>query len=86
MNPVIAPGDPVQFLIESAEPLELTAESKLPKGWQLSGQTSAGEGTQIVTVTTPGNTKQGNVDVELQFSDGTSIETRIAVVRQIGSH
>ena len=86
LNPIIAAGDPVQFQIKSDQPLELAAESQLPQGWQFAGQASTGEGTQIVTVATPGSTRQGNVDVQLRFTDGTSIETQIAVVRQVGSH
>lgn len=86
LNPIIAAGDPVQFQIKSAKPVELTAESRLPRGWQFAGQDSGGEGIQIVTLKTPGNTQQGNADVELRFSDGKSVKTQIAVVRQIGSH
>ena len=86
LNPIIGPGDPVQFQIQSAEPLEITAESQLPDRWRLAGQTSAGDGSQIVTLSTPGNTRQGNVDVKLRFSNGTNIEAQIAVVRQIGRH
>jgi len=86
LNPIIAPGDPVQLRVESSQPLELAADSQLPPGWQLAGQTSAEDGIQIVTLATPGNTRQGNVDLALQFSDGTQIETEIAVVGQIGSH
>ncbi len=86
LNPIIAPGDPVQFQIKSAKPLELSAESQLPPGWQFAGQASGGEEIQIVTLTTPKNTRQGNVDIELRFTGGESIKTQIAVVQQIGKH
>ena len=86
LNPIIAPGDPVQFQIESAKPLEMTAESQLPDGWRLAGQASAGDGSQIVTFSTPSDARQGNVDVKLRFSNETKIETQIAVVGQIGKH
>ena len=86
LNPVIAPGDPVQLQIQSTKPLEMTDQSKLPDGWKLVGQTSGGEGLQIVTLATPGNTREGNVDIKLEFSGGTSVETQIAVVGQVGSH
>ncbi len=76
----------MQFRIESAQALDMSAESKLPKGWQVAGQTSGGEGVQIVTVSTPRDTQQGNVDINLKFSNGTNIETQIAVVRQVGRH
>ena len=72
LNPVIGPGDPVQLRIESAQPVEMTAESQLPQGWQLAGQASGGEGIQIVTLATPGNTAQGDEDIALHFSDGSS--------------
>ena len=86
LNPIIAPGDPVQFQVKSAAALELNAASQLPDGWKLAGQSSGGEGLQIVTFSTPNNTQQGNVDLDLQFSNGTSVATRIAVVRQVGRH
>lgn len=86
LNPIIAAGDPVQFQIPSAEPLELTSQSRLPKGWQLAGQSSDGKGTQIVTFTTPVGPWQGNVDLELRFSNGTKVKTQIAIVSQIGQH
>ena len=64
----------------------MTAESQLPDGWRLAGQASAGDGSQIVTFSTPSDARQGNVDVKLRFSNGTNIETQIAVVGQIGKH
>ena len=86
LNPIIAPGDPVQVQIKSPKPVELTAESQLPQGWQIAGQDSGGKGIQIVTLSTPKDTQQGNVDVELRFAGGESIKTQIAVVSQVGSH
>ena len=86
LNPIIAPGDPVQFRVESANPVELTDETRLPDGWELAGQTAGGEGVQILTVTTPSTTREGDVDVDLRFADGKSVATQISVVGQVGRH
>jgi len=86
LNPIIAAGDPVQLRIPGAEPLELTSQSQLPGGWRLAGQSSDGKGAQIVTFATPVGPWQGNVDLKLQFSNGTNVRTQVAIVSQIGQH
>ena len=80
LNPIIAPGDPVQVRLGSASSVS-REESRLPSGWQLADTNS-----EVVTIATPRSTKSGNVSFSLKLENGEEIEGEVAVVRQIGRH
>ena len=85
LNPIIAPGDPVQIQVKLEKPATLTG-GKLPKGWTLASEKSLKKGLNIITLKTPKNTKQGEQSLVIKLSNNTKIDSKIDVVKQVGRH
>ena len=82
LNPVIAPGDPIQLNSGAIKVQELSSRSQLPSGWQLAKSPNS----NVLTLATTSSTPTGNVNFVLEFESGETIDAEVAVVRQIGRH
>ena len=85
LNPIIAPGDPVQIQVKLEKDASLTG-AKLPDGWKLASGKSLKKGLNVITLKTPKNTNQGEQTLALEFSNDKKIKSKIDVVRQVGRH
>lgn len=81
LNPIIAPGDPIQLNSGTIKMQELSSASRLPSGWQFVSSSN-----DVLTLSTSSSTPMGDTSFVLEFESGETFEAEVAVVRQIGSH
>lgn len=85
-NPYLAPGDPIQMKIELTANAKLVGTSGLPEGWEVVGDGKFDKGTSLLTIQTPKSAKQGPASIKLEFDNGSKIEAKVDVVKQVGKH
>ena len=81
LNPVIAPGDPIQLKSGDVNTQALKPGSRLPSGWELASNSN-----DVLTLSTNSSTPRGYTNFVLEFESGERIEGEVAVVRQVGRH
>ncbi|MEM7454104.1 MAG: hypothetical protein AAF456_07085 [Planctomycetota bacterium] len=88
LNPMIAPGDPVQFEVQLDSEARLSANSAIPEGWSIFGESehSFPEGKQIVTLITGNDAVAGDHPVVLIFDSNQIVTGVVTVVDQVGQH
>lgn len=86
LNPIIAPGDPVQINFSASADTSISDQSKLPNGWKIAGSKKLSKGENFVTLSVPRSTKQGSHTVKISTADGQSVELEVIVVSQVGRH
>ena len=86
LNPIIAPGEPIQIKFELNQDSTLVETSKLPKQWEMVGRRQYKKGANLLMIQTPKSTSSGTKEFFLEFSSGENVRVIVDVVQQVGKH
>ena len=86
LNPIIAPGEPIQIKFELKQDSGLSRKTELPKKWELVGNADFRKGANVITIQTPKSIPQGTKEFELEFDSGEKVRAVVDVVQQVGKH